>query len=352
MSSSIQKQKRIYYLDVLRAIACLAVVMIHTSSNYVVKDFGTINFWIGNFFDSLSRIGVPLFVMISGSLFLNENYKFDQRKLKEHFFKMIYFFVFWSVIYSAIFQIFGPLLQHESIRFGYVLGSIIKGNYHLWFIYMIIGLYLITPLLKLWIKIENKKYIQYFIVLTLIFTFVFPQTIKIGQCYSELFTYVNDILNDINIKYVGGFTIYFIMGWYIHNFSFKNPKLIYICAFLGFIISFIGTYILSVTTGEPIQLYDDLSINVFFQSISVYLFVFLKFKNIERENKYLINISKNSLGIYGIHACMVSVAYVVLSKLNFDIAIINIPIVFVCAFTSAYFGTSMMRKIRILNKFI
>ena len=71
MKQEVQKEKtkkRIYYFDVLRVIACLAVIMIHTSGTYVLRNFRTFNFWVRNLFDSLSRIAVPLFVMISGAL--------------------------------------------------------------------------------------------------------------------------------------------------------------------------------------------------------------------------------------------------------------------------------------------
>ncbi len=67
---------RIFYIDMLRVVACIFVVMIHSSATYVVKDIGSFNFWIGNFLDSISRSGVPIFIMISGALMLDENYSF------------------------------------------------------------------------------------------------------------------------------------------------------------------------------------------------------------------------------------------------------------------------------------
>ena len=47
MKQEVEKEKtkkRIYYLDILRVIACLTVIMIHTSATYVVRNFGTFNF--------------------------------------------------------------------------------------------------------------------------------------------------------------------------------------------------------------------------------------------------------------------------------------------------------------------
>lgn len=109
------KNNRIYYLDILRVMACLAVIMIHTSMTYVIKDIGSVNFWLGNIFDSLARIGVPLFVMISGTLMLNEKYECKKTKLIGHIKKMIVFFIFWSAIYCIVFNIIGQIISYSSI---------------------------------------------------------------------------------------------------------------------------------------------------------------------------------------------------------------------------------------------
>jgi len=68
------------------------------------------------------------------------------------------------------------------------------GHYHLWFIYLIIGLYFIIPLLRLWVTDDNKKYVEYFIGLSIVFAFIIPQITSIGMYYSSLFVYINDIL--------------------------------------------------------------------------------------------------------------------------------------------------------------
>ena len=77
-------KNRIYYLDILRVIACLCVILIHSSSQYVVKEVGSLNFWTGNIIDGFSRVAVPIFVMISGALLLNKNYNYTEKKLIKH----------------------------------------------------------------------------------------------------------------------------------------------------------------------------------------------------------------------------------------------------------------------------
>lgn len=347
------KNQRIYYLDILRVVACLCVILTHASSQFVVEEIGSFNFWIGNIVDGLSRIAVPLFVMISGVLMLDKNYHYTTKKLIKHIVKMIMFFVFWSAIYSIVLNIIEPvIIQHKPIDIKKIIGSFIEGHYHLWFIYMIVGLYLILPLLRLWVKEENKKYVEYFIILSIIFTYIIPQIISIGSNYSDIFENINDIIQErLNIKYVGGYTTYFLLGWYIHNYDLKNKKSIYALGVIGTIITIVGTYVLSVSTGKAVQMYDNLSFNILFQSIMIFMLIKTKFQHTNnKENKFITIVSKNSLGIYAIHAAFVPIIYNLLIKAGLQIAIINISLVFIISFIIALLGSYIISKIPIIKR--
>jgi surface polysaccharide O-acyltransferase-like enzyme len=65
-------QSKINWIDNLRGIACLMVVMIHTTTWYVTNahSISHVNWDIANILNSASRVSVPLFFMISGFLFL------------------------------------------------------------------------------------------------------------------------------------------------------------------------------------------------------------------------------------------------------------------------------------------
>ena len=91
------KSNRIVYLDVLRVIACFSVIMVHSCAQYFVKDIGSFNFWVGNIFDGLARIGVPLFIMISGALMLDKNYQFSTYNKNDCFFCFLVGFLLFYV---------------------------------------------------------------------------------------------------------------------------------------------------------------------------------------------------------------------------------------------------------------
>lgn len=346
--------KRIYYLDILRAIACLSVIIIHTSAKYVIKDFGTFNFYIGNLFDSIAYIGVPLFVMISGSLMLDEKYNYSNKKLIKHITKLIVFFLFWSVLYSIAYNIIGKIfVKHEAVDIVEFFKSIVTGHFHLWFIYMIVGLYLIVPLLRLWVKMENKKYIEYFIILSIIFSFILPQIVSFGSYYCGSFEQIKIILDFIDLKYVGGFTTYFILGWYLNNYDIKNKKLLYILGITGFVLTFTATAFLTITKGKAIQMYEELTINILLQALMIFTIVKNKYKSLDSlNNKLILGISKNSLGIYAVHPALLSIIYMIFEKLNLNNAIINIPIAFAVTLIISYAVAYIIRKIPLLKNVV
>lgn len=347
------KEKRCYYLDVLRVCACLAVIMIHSSASYLSEDIDSLGFWIGNIMDSLSRFAVPIFVMISGALMLDEQKNFIKEKMVNRIKKMIIFFVFWSSIYCVFFEILKPqILDKEEVLLIEVIKKLITGHYHLWYIYMIIGLYLITPLLRLWIKEINKKYIEYFIGLSLLFVFFIPQVLRIGEYYCDFYKDIKTALNYLDLKYVGGFTTYFITGWYLHNFNI-NKKPIYILGVLALLITVFGTWALSYTTQSDIQLYDNMYINIYFQSIMVFVYIKNRFSiHHNKENRTISFIANCSLGIYAIHAAIVSLASKYLFSIGVHNVFICIPVVFSLSLGISILGCIIIKRIPIIKNMV
>ena len=162
--------------------------MIHASAQYVSNDVGTLNFFMGNFWDSLSRFAVPVFVMISGALLLDEDHIYSAEKNKRRILRMVRFFVFWSLVYCVGFQMVLPVLKHEPFDLPLFLRSFFSGSFHLWFCYMIVGLYLILPLLRLWVKRENVRQVRWLSITNaaLAIPFLFVTTFGVSWALSPL----------------------------------------------------------------------------------------------------------------------------------------------------------------------
>ena len=85
------KSPRNPLLDMARIVAVLAVVMIHCSADFIANyPLHTSEFISGNLFDSISRMAVPLFLMISGALFLDQDRELSFKSILSNDFKLIY----------------------------------------------------------------------------------------------------------------------------------------------------------------------------------------------------------------------------------------------------------------------
>ena len=94
---------RKYYLDYLRVSATFAVMSLHIAAdNWLNAGVRSFEWQVFNFYDSLVRFGVPVFVMISGALFLNPDKYIPVKKLyTKYIFRIAAAFVFWSFLYAA-----------------------------------------------------------------------------------------------------------------------------------------------------------------------------------------------------------------------------------------------------------
>lgn len=137
-------------LSFLRIMATFSVILIHVSGS-LAERYGEIPFFewqVANFYQSLSRYAVPMFFMISGALLLHKDYELLDF-LKTRFGKILPPFIIWSLIYSFSNRyVFGG----DSFSFVKTVKDIFYGSkYHLWFIYVLLGIYLTTPILRRWI---------------------------------------------------------------------------------------------------------------------------------------------------------------------------------------------------------
>ena len=162
------KTRRILYLDILRIIAVIAVIVTHTAAQNWHEFAPTTGTWdVFNLFDSAVRFAVPLFCMISGALFLNPEKEVPVKKLyRVHIRRMVTAFIFWSLFYAAVYTV----RYHWSLQ--QFLYAFFSGSYHLWFLYMIIGFYVSVPVLRKIMK--SRKLTDYFLCITLVYTFLIP----------------------------------------------------------------------------------------------------------------------------------------------------------------------------------
>ncbi|ELC8443037.1 acyltransferase family protein [Clostridium perfringens] len=301
-------KKRKNNLDALRVMAAFMVVLLHVSAYYVGDNINNYNynFTIGNFFDSISRISVPLFVMLSGSFLISNNknrcYEYFIKKTLK---KIILPTLIWSflyVIYSILLQIpnafSGREIDYITPFINWVYGI---PYYHMWYMYMIIGLYLITPFL-IDIKSELKKKKFFGLGIAFLFIGVFI------NLFSDLFWPLKFIM------YIG----YFILGYSLkeHYFDKKvNYKKYLFISILFSIFIFLLTEMIVKNNliSDKLYFYDYLSPFVIISSV----FMFIAFLNMNHIKfpKFILNISKHTFNIYLIHAGVLNIFFRLTDKL-------------------------------------
>ena len=344
--------KRLYYLDVLRIIGTIAVIIIHVSAQNFNNVSVLSNEWnIFNIYDSLVRWGVPIFVMISGTLFLQKDFEIIKIYHK-YLLRLIIAFIFWSIIYAIYMSLKNKL---NLIDFIY---EVLSGHYHMWYIFMISGLYIITPLLK---KIaESKNITRYYIILATIFTFIINMFIDniipvTRFANNKIVNILIKHYHDLNLNLLFGYTCYYLLGYYLSRFNIclKKKKQLYLATIICLFLTTILTLVYSRKMGYFYSgFYNNLSINTMIESVGIYTFIKDLFKN-KQQNKFLVYISKHTFGIYLVHVLIIDILDDILHFNTLSInPIISIPFITIATFIISLFISIILKKIPLLKKYI
>ncbi len=356
MSTSEQKStNRIFAFDVLRIIAIFCVITIHTIGGFVSGPYSvnSMEFILGNIFVSFARIGVPIFVMLSGALMLNEEKQVSTKKLLKRSCQLFLVFLVWSIFYALFHKIVLPLYEGESIVLNDFLSACIQGHYHLWYLPMIIGLYLLTPILRLFVKKENSKYILYLILLGLIFQFFsFDLNYLIEKITGK--SVVSGYFNKFQLSAVKGYITYYLIGWYIVNIPLKKSfrKILYALGILCTLFIVLGMQFISTNENKAYGFfYTETSLHVLIYAVAVFVFVYYLLQ--QKENPkcatFIQQMANLTLGVYLLHVLILEIPDMFLQTNN---VYLQIPLNWILTTVITFALIWVATKIPIVNKFI
>lgn len=301
------KIKRNSSLDIARIIAVLAIVMTHCSAGFTVAyDWTTKEFAFANIFNSASKIGVPFFLMISGALFLDERKEVTiNGVLRKNVLPLAILTAIWSVVYSLLYNVLLPLLFGDPVTVEAILHGIAFGHFHLWYLFMIIGIYMIAPFLKKFACQENKGMVLFFI--TISFVAQFSKPIVNVLCELGLpVAFINQWLDQFELDFFGGYITYFLVGWYIVHIGVKQKWLTYLIYLVG-LASFAFIILYSQFTGRYAAVYSPVGAPVFLCSVGAFLAVNNRKCSVkEKTAKRLAGLSKLTFGVYILHVILIS----------------------------------------------
>jgi len=334
-------------LDLMRITAMAAVVVLHVSGmKWSEAAAGSFEWHVLNIFDSLVQWAVPVFVMISGSLFLGSE-KTVKQIYSKNLLRILTAFIFWSFLY-AVGMIFSGNAPKDIVK------AFTGGAYHMWFLFMIAGLYMIVPFLRLIVK--DEKLTRYFLILSFIFAFVFPQLIKIISVSSgggALF--LEELTGKFRLNFVIGFQFYFVLGYYLnrHVLPGKSAAAVYICGLAGFIFTVLMTVAISGRQDlDPLMFYDSFTLNVLSEAVCVYVFFKRRFDG-RSSGRVVSALSKYTFGVYLVHAYFIYFfdTYTGFGPLSFN-PVLAVPAVTAAVLIVSFLLSAALNAIPVLRKYI
>lgn len=362
--NSMQESKqfeRQFYIDFLRVIAIMAVVLLHVSGERIMDcDVHTSDWQIMNIYESLARWGVPVFVMISGALFLSRRTLSIKIMYKKYISRLLVAYLFWSSFYAIVIPLAKVIfLKNDMVSMSTVFKSIIShdGVVALWFLPMIIGLYMCVPIYMSIVK--SKELTKYFLGLSFLFAICLPTIGNfsgdfLGNAIGELWKSITSFINDMQLQMVFGYSFYFVMGLWLSKNEIEKKKrfVIYFMGILGAVMTVICTGVVSKRVGYLVETYySNFSINVMLMAIAV----FVAAKEVHGNNKLCLTmaaLSKYSFGIYLVHIFIRNILMMVgIDTLLFAPYISIILLTLLIAGASAIVSL-VLNKIPVINKWI
>lgn len=311
----------------------ILVIFVHVANVYCSNYNGIskLSYLGGITFNVLSRISVPIFFMISGALLLHK--PFDKKKYFSRLIKFLAIIIVWDAVY----------LVWEYFYLGKVrtdLTPLLVEPYrkHLWFLYTIIVIYALQPILGKIMDILSKKQ-KLFCAITL---FMICNICMIYPRIAPKFTL---------LCYIG----YFIVGDYLYKISkdgqFKQHNKLLLSTFLiCIVLDIIFSYYISLKHNTFINIY--FSYRESFIIIASFCFFILTMNNYKNEdNKLVKKLSEYSFGIYLIHGIFLDIV-----KTNISIFMVNsfigIPVFSLIILAMSIGGVAILKKIPIVNKYL
>lgn len=323
------------WINVVRALAGIVVVMVHSAAPYLYVDIG-VKWWTGNIFDSISRIGVPLFFMITGAVFLHKDEP-QMTFFKKRASRILFPLLFWSLVYYLY-------VNDGMFNLVTFIQKLFSNDiyYHLWNLYAFILIYLMVPILR---KVVNYIPVNYIIFYAIVSGLI-PTLSRWLQVYEiNLPIFSNPFSSAIT---------YVMLGYAIAH---KGLYIKYIKLYGGLAILTIimGTYIFTDYKGSFHGIfYDRFGIAVMVYAVMVFMLIKHNEARLEKlgDSVLVKTLNKYSFGIYLVHPLFLLIFRERIPKEFFDWNY-GIPALFTLYFITylaSLISIAFLKKIPILKK--
>ena len=370
---------RIVWLDVIRCVAMIMVIGVHCIDPFYIsptmRAIPEYTHWAA-IYGSLLRPSAPLFVMMTGLLLLPVKKQPLGKFYKKRIYRVLFPFLIWSVLYSMFPWVTGVLgLPKEIIGdfFCYTQGqesqslidslkdvAMIPFNFshkenHMWYIYLLIGLYLYMPFFSAWIENADRKTKRAFLLIWIISLFIPYLKEYVANCLFERSGYVfgTDTWNEFGLfYYFAGFNGYLLLGHYVKKGNDWSLMKTFILCILMFAVGYYITYTgFSTTASNPNATETEMELFFTFCSPNVLLMTlatFLLLQKVVITNstviKVLANMTQCGFGIYMVHYFVVGPFFLLIGPSSLPIPL-QVPLMAICIFLCSWAFTALIYKL-------
>lgn len=351
------KSSRKIEFDLMRIIACLGVIMIHADVFNQLDSYSTnsLSYQGINIWGTLSRWAVPAFVMLSGMFVIPKSGKESLKQLfVKRVIRMVVAYIVWSAIYS-FYNVFFLNKVYSGTKIKTFLDGCFSGETHMWYLLMLAGLYIISPLLNVLLEHLSDKMILYWIGAMFVFTSIIPFIDKVNIRFIS--TIISSMTGYMDLQFLCGWTLYFVLGYvFSKRETSKNINIIIgIVSAISFVFTFIATVVYSYFNGKAYGVLDYMYPNIVLYSVGIFFFfkdIVSKINFSEKIQKIIVSLSSLTFGIYLIHYLVLEV----LCKFGINITmfhpILSIPVLAVITFCIGGLIVWLIRKIPKVGKYI
>jgi len=332
----------------------VAVLLLHAGNDLTIQVLNNLEIWRWGIVDvylSVGRMGVPLFVMLSGALLLAPGK--DEGLgvfFKKRFARIGLPFLFWGLAYF----LWDIYVENQQVTQTFVVQGVLTGPYfQFWYLYMLMGLYLLTPILRLMVAHMTANLFKYFMIIWFI-----------GSSLVPLIGLVSNFQFNSNLFAVPGYVGYFVLGAYLVNVQVRRRYLVTLLT-LGIALTALGTFQLARTVGggETYFFQEYLSPTMILSSISFFLLLnTIKPPKMpvsalpSWRNRLLALISANTLAIYLFHMMIIVTLQngylgITLNGNTLN-SIIGVPLMAAIALVICLAVIVPLKKVPVVNKLI
>ncbi len=163
-----ERSRSIQYINKLRILSIYLVVTAHVTIGLTMPLTPlTFNWWLGTAIFYACFCSIPVFVMISGALLLDPSREEPPREFyRKRMIRVGVPLAVWSIVYLFV----RAFIDKEHLTASRIFELILTADpyYHLWFLYMVVGLYLVTPILRTVVRHAAPRERVFVIVMMLV----------------------------------------------------------------------------------------------------------------------------------------------------------------------------------------